>query len=182
MLVPLLLAAGLAGCQVGAASGSATPSASPSVSRQELLALGQEWVQCMRGKGLTRMPDAQLTEDGYLTFPPEGGYNWKEDASKHQDIIEECKSIEDRYPPNAFRPKAQLSADDLRKLREYAECVRTHGIPAWPDPSSDGSFKLDGTPLANGVPQDLMDKATEACRSIWSGKIAINGGPGGGKK
>ncbi|MEV4620686.1 hypothetical protein AB0J74_18495 [Asanoa sp. NPDC049573] len=182
VLIPLLLAAALGGCHLGAASGAAAPSASPSVSRQALLALGQEWVQCMRDKGLTRMPDAQLTEDGYLTFPPQGGYNWKEEGAKHPDIIEACKSIEDRYPPNAFRPKEKLSADDLRKLGEYAECMRTHGIPAWPDPKSDGSFDLSGTTLANGIPKDVMDKATEACRSIWSGRVAIRDGSGGGKK
>ncbi|GIF64061.1 hypothetical protein Ais01nite_20960 [Asanoa ishikariensis] len=182
MLIPLLLAAALAGCHLGAASGSATPSAAPSASRQELLALGQEWVQCMRDKGLPRMPDAQLTEEGYLSFPPQDDYNWKEDGAEHPDIIEACKPIEDRYPPNAFRPKEQVSADDLRKLREYAECVRTNGLPAWPDPRSDGSFDLSGTALANGVPKDQMTKAIEACRSIWSGRIAINSGPGGGKK
>ncbi|GAA1853298.1 hypothetical protein GCM10009687_20110 [Asanoa iriomotensis] len=183
MLFVLLLAAGLAGCQPGPASGSAAPSASPSANRQQLLALGQEWVQCMRDKGLTRMPDAQVTEDGYLSFPPEDGYNWKEDASKHEDIIEACKAIEDRYPPNAFRPKQALTADDLRKLGEYAECLRTNGIPAWPDPSADGSFDLRGTTLANGVPGAVMDKAADACRSIWSGNVAVQDGRnGGGKK
>jgi hypothetical protein len=184
VLITVLLGAGLAGCHVGGASGSATPSASAAVSRQQLLALGQEWVQCLRGKGMTRMPDAQLTEDGYLNFTPQGGYNWKEDLGKHQDIINACKSIEDKYPPNAFRPKATLSADDLRKLAEYAKCFRAHGLPAWPDPDTDGSFNLNGTSLANGVPKAAMDKATDACKSIWSGKVSVHSGPGGngGKK
>ncbi|MEV4537465.1 hypothetical protein AB0J82_27170 [Asanoa sp. NPDC049518] len=181
VLIAMLLAAGLAGCEAGPASGG-TPSATPSVSRQQLLSLGQEWVQCMRDKGLPRMPDAQLTEDGYLSFPPADGYNWKEDGANHPDIIEACKPIEDRYPPNAFRPKQQLSADDLRKLREYAECLRTHGLPAWPDPDSDGTFDLSETTLADGAPRDAMDRATEACRSIWSGSVKIRDGSGGGKK
>jgi len=181
VLLAVLLGAGLAGCDAGGPTGSATPSAAPSANRQQLLALGQEWVQCMRSKGLTRMPDAQLTEDGYLNFPPQGGYNWKEYAGQHPDIIEACKSIEDKYPPNAFRPKHQLSAEDLRKLAEYAKCFRANGLPAWPDPDSDGSFDLEGTTLANGVPGQLMDKATQACSSIWSGKISVHGGPGGKK-
>jgi hypothetical protein len=182
VLITVLLGAGLAGCHAGGAPGSATPSASASVSRQQLLALGQEWVQCVRGKGLTRMPDAQLTEDGYLSFGSQGGYNWKEDLGKHKDIIDACKPIEDRYPPNAFRPKDKVSADDLRKLSEYAKCIREHGLPAWPDPDPDGSFNLDGTPLANGVPKAAMNKATQACSSIWSGKVSIRSGGPGGKK
>ena len=182
LFLTILLGAGLAGCHAGQASGTPTPSASVSVSRQQLLALGQEWVQCMRGKGLTRMPDAQLTEDGYLTFPPQDGFNWKEYAGRHQDIITACKPIEDRYPANAFRPRDEVSADDLHKLAAYAECFRANGLPAWPDPDAGGSFDLSGTSLAGGVPQQSMDKATEACRSIWSGKISIKNGPGGGKK
>jgi len=135
----------------------------------------------MRGKGLTRMPDAQLTEDGYLSFPAERDYNWKEDAGKHLDVIEACKPIEDRYPPNAFRPREQLSAEDLRKLAEYAKCLRANGLPAWPDPDSDGSFNLSGTPLADDIPKALMDKATQACSSVWSGKVNVHGGQGDGK-
>ncbi len=100
---------------------------------------------------------------------------------KHPEIIEACKSIEDRYPPNAFRPKEQLSAEDLRKLAEYAKCFREHGLPAFPDPDSDGSFDFTGTTLANGVPKQLMDKATKPASSIWGGKITVNGGPGGKK-
>jgi hypothetical protein len=183
VLLTVLLGAGLAGCHAGGAPGSAAPSASAAVSRQQLLALGQEWVQCLRGKGITRMPDAQLTEDGYLTFQPQGGYNWKEDVGKHLDVINACKAIEDKYPPNAFRPKQQLSADDLRKLAEYAKCLRAHGLPAWPDPDTDGSFNLEGTSLANGVPKAAMAKATQACSSIWSGKVSVRSGTaGGGKK
>jgi hypothetical protein len=182
VLIMVLLVAALAGCQAGGASGSPAPSASPTVSRQQLLALGQEWVQCLRGKGFPRMPDAQVSEEGYLNFPPQGGYNWKEDIGKHQDVIDACKPIEDKYPPNAFRPKEQLSADDLHKLAEYAKCFRAHGLPAWPDPDTDGSFNLEGTSLANGVPKALMDKATQACNSIWSGKLSVRNGAGGVKK
>ena len=182
MLITILLGTGLAGCDAGGPPGSATPSASATVSRQQLLALGQEWVQCLRGKGLTRMPDAQLTEDGYLSFAPQDNYNWKEDLGKHRDIIDACKSIEDKYPPTAFRPKDKVSADDLRKLAEYAKCLRAHGLPAWPDPGPDGSFDLNGTSLANGIPKSVMSKATQACSSIWNGKVSVHSGPGGGKK
>jgi hypothetical protein len=182
VLVTVLLGAGLAGCHAGGASGSPTPSASAAVSRQQLLALGQEWVQCLRGRGLRRMPDAQLTEDGYLTFTSPDHYDWKTDLVKNRTIIDACKPIEDRYPPNAFRPKEKASADDLRKLAEYAKCFRAHGLPAWPDPGPDGSFDLAGTSLANDIPKTVMDEATAACSSIWSGKIAVHSGPGGGKK
>jgi hypothetical protein len=173
----VLLAAGLAGCS-GAPS-AATPAASASAGRQALLALGQQWVRCLRSHGLTRMPDAQLTQDGYLEFPPAGGYNWKDDLRTHKSIIDACQSIEDSYPPNAFRPKDQVSADDLRKLAEYTKCVRAHGVPDFPDPDAAGAFDVTGTSLAHGAPP-AMKQADNACKSIWSGKVQMTGG--GGKK
>jgi hypothetical protein len=181
VLLSVLLAAGIAGCDSAGSAGTPTASASASANRQQLLALGQEWVQCLRDKGLTRMPDAEVSQDGYLQFPAQTDYNWKEDLSKHRNIIDACQSIEDRYPPNAFRPKQQFSADDLRKLAAYAECVRKNGIPDFPDPNAAGEFDLSGTPLANGIPGPLRDKADAACQQIWSGEVRVTDN-GGGKK
>ncbi|WP_436531623.1 hypothetical protein [Actinoplanes sp. HUAS TT8] len=168
----------VAGCHSG---GSPTATPSPSANRQQLLALGQQWVQCLRDKGLTRMPDAGLSQDGYLEFAGDSGFNWKDELRKHQDIIAACQSIEDSYPPGAFRPKNQFSADDLRKLAEYAKCVREHGIPDFPDPNALGEFDLSGTSLAGGIPAKRHDQADAACHTVWSGEVRISGG-GGGKK
>jgi hypothetical protein len=177
VLLTVLVAAGLAGCD-GGSSASPNPSAS-TANRQQLLALGQQWVQCLRSHGLTRMPDAQLTQDGYLQFPPVAGYDWKVNLGKHKPIIDACQSIEDSYPPNAFRPKDQVSADDLRKLAEYAKCARAHGIPDFPDPDSTGTFNVAGTSVANGMPATVKNKVDQACSAIWSGKITMTGGSGG---
>ena len=181
MLLTALLAAGVAGCDTGGSGGSAGPSASASANSQQVLALGQEWVRCMRENGLTRMPDAQLSPEGYLQFPPQGGYEWKRDLAKHPGIIEACKSIEDRYPPSAFRPRQAVSAEDLRKLAEFAKCVRTNGLPEWPDPNAAGEFDLRGTSLANGISGRQSQALDEACKHIWSGDIKVRDN-GGGKK
>jgi hypothetical protein len=181
VLLAAFLAAGLSGCDPGGSSATSSPSATSSAGNQQLLALGQEWVQCLRDKGLTRMPDAELSQEGYLQFPAHNGYNWKEDLQKHKSIIDECKPIEDRYPPNAFRPRQQYSAEDLRKLAEFAKCVREHGLPDFPDPNADGQFDLSGTSLANGIPGSLRDKADQACHTIWSGAVKITGGSGSQK-
>jgi hypothetical protein len=178
----LAVGVGAAGCDLGgAASQASNPSASASASRQQLLALGQEWVQCLRDHGMTRMPDAELSQDGFLQFPPRNGYEWKADLGNRPTIMEACKSIEDRYPPTAFRPRQQFSADDLRKLAEYAKCVREHGIPDFPDPNAAGEFDLTGTSLANGVPPRQMNAAEQACKQIWSGEVRVRDN-GGGKK
>jgi hypothetical protein len=181
VLLSVFLAAGLAGCGLGGVTAGPTPAASASADRQQLLALGQEWVRCVRDKGLPRMPDAEVNQEGYLQFPASDDYNWKEEMRDRQDIIEACKPIEDRYPPNAFRPKQQFSSEDLRKLAEYAECLRTHGLPEWPDPDAAGTFDLSGTSLATGIAGPVHDQAEQACRSIWSGEVRVDGVSGGKK-
>jgi hypothetical protein len=180
LILTALLTAATAGCDSGGSGAEPTASAS-TANHQQLLALGQEWVQCLRGKGLTRMPDAEVSQDGYLEFPAQD-YDWKQDLQKHKDTAAACQSIEDRYPPNAFRPKQQFSADDLRKLAAYADCVRQHGIPDFPDPNAAGEFDLSGTSLQNGIPAQLRDRADEACRSVWSGVVKVTGQTGGVKK
>ncbi|MBU2668066.1 hypothetical protein KOI35_31605 [Actinoplanes bogorensis] len=180
MSTVLLIGLLTAGCS-GGGGGSPTTPESSAPGRQQLLALGQEWVQCLRDHGLTRMPDAQLSQDGYLQFVPDRSYNWKDDLVKRRSIIEACQSIEDRYPPNAFRPKDQPSAGDLRKLAEFATCIRAHGLPAFPDPNQAGAFDLAGTPLAQGVPGDRWDQANDACKGIWSGEVRMLGIAGGKK-
>lgn len=181
LLLITSLATGSAGCSFTRSAGEAMPSASASADRGQILAVAQEWVDCLRGKGLTRMPDPQLNSDGYLEFPAGDGYDWKNDLRGRSAIVEACKAIEDRYPPNAFRPKAQFSAEDLRKLAEFAKCVRGHGLPDFPDPDAEGTFDLGGTPLANGIPAAKKDQATQACRHIWSGDIRTTGQNGGKK-
>ncbi|WP_250032544.1 hypothetical protein [Paractinoplanes maris] len=181
VLLCVLFVGGLAGCDAGGPAAPPDPSASAGVNRQQILALGQEWVQCLRDKGLTRMPDAELSPEGYLQFPPVAGYNWKDDLRTRRTVIEACQPIEDRYPPNAFRPRQQFSADDLRKLAAYAECVRKHGLPGFPDPNAAGEFDLTGTPLADGIPGPLREQAEAACHDIWSGDVRVTGGSGGKK-
>jgi hypothetical protein len=177
VLLIALLGAWIGGCD----SGGPSPQPSASADRQALLALGQEWVTCLRDKGLTRMPDAEINQQGYLEFPIGDGYNWKDDLRGRSAIIDACKPIEARYPPNAFRPKEQFSAEDLRKLAEYAACMRQNGIPEFPDPDAAGVFDFSGTPLAGGIPGHVQDRAAEACEAIWSGEIRVTGAEGGKK-
>jgi hypothetical protein len=49
----------------------------------------------------------------------------------------------------------------------YAGCMRTHGVPLWPDPQSSGSFdKSELTPQQLGVGSSQIGTAEKACRSL----------------
>jgi hypothetical protein len=53
---------------------------------------------------------------------------------------------------------SQRSAKDLA----YAQCMRSHGEPAWPDPTSQGNFIISGIDLASSQYQS----ANNACKSL----------------
>ena len=49
----------------------------------------------------------------------------------------------------------------------YARCIRSHGVPLWPDPESSGSFdKSKLTPHQLGVGNSQIGTAEKACRSL----------------
>jgi hypothetical protein len=49
----------------------------------------------------------------------------------------------------------------------YARCVRSHGVPLWPDPESSGAFdKSKLTPQQLGVGSSQMAAAQQPCKSL----------------
>jgi hypothetical protein len=49
----------------------------------------------------------------------------------------------------------------------YAGCIRSHGVPLWPDPESSGSFdKSKLTPHQLGASDSQIGTAEKACRSL----------------
>ena len=49
----------------------------------------------------------------------------------------------------------------------YARCVRSHGVPLWPDPGSNGAFdKSELTPGRLGVGNSEIASAERACKSL----------------
>ena len=49
----------------------------------------------------------------------------------------------------------------------YAGCLRSHGVPLWPDPESSGAFdKSKLTPHQLGVSNAQIGTAQKACRSL----------------
>jgi hypothetical protein len=49
----------------------------------------------------------------------------------------------------------------------YARCIRSHGVPLWPDPESSGAFeKPELTPQRLGAGTSEIGAAEKACRSL----------------
>jgi hypothetical protein len=140
------LAGGLAGCGLGGHPGATgtPPSPSPSV---DVMALAHQFVVCARAHGMPNLPEPTLGSDGRPHFPNEASLP----KQPPQSVLAACRSIMDQIDAaqrqqdshdGGYQPKPA----DVPKLIQYAQCMRTHGFPNWPDPLADGTFPGAGMP------------------------------------
>jgi hypothetical protein len=116
----LLLGALLAGCgSTGQPSGTGTGAANtaPGGKSRDL-----EFSDCMRSHGVTNFPDP--TPNG-LQIP----VNINTQSPTFRSAQQACK----QYLPGAGAPPATAPRDRAAALA-FAKCMRTHGVPEFPDP------------------------------------------------
>lgn len=98
--------------------------------------------KCMRANGLTHFPDPVQGSGGVgfpegLTISVEGeltvdGVTFSGPALKHAEAA--CKE----YLPGGNGPPPTPTAQQKYRMVEMAQCMRTHGVPSFPDPGSAG--------------------------------------------
>jgi hypothetical protein len=123
------LAVGVALLAAACGGGGGSPSASGSSVRQKLVA----FAHCMRSHGVPDFPDP-LPQGG---FPPTGGGNTPQAHS--------AKGACQHLLPPPLPPSAAQQAQQMAQGLQFARCMRSHGIPDFPDPSAAGdglSFPL----------------------------------------
>jgi len=60
---------------------------------------------------------------------------------------------------------SRVSTHDQALL--YARCIRSHGVPLWPDPGSSGAFDKSAlTPQSLGASSSQIGAAQKACKSL----------------
>ncbi|GIH12356.1 hypothetical protein [Rugosimonospora africana] len=169
--VALLGGSGLvAGCG-GRSAGS--PAASPSVATDgQILAIGREYAQCLRTHGIANYPDP-VVADGRLAWQVTDGADPKQMLQSNKAAADACHSILDRLPASAVKRRS-FSPEDMQNLLRYAQCMRQHGIPDWPDPQADGTFELSPA-LRNEGKSSRRIAAGQACDQYLNGNgIAVS--------
>jgi hypothetical protein len=83
-----------------------------------------EFAQCMRSHGVSNFPDP--TPGGGIDLPP----NVNPDSPAFRSARETCR----QYLPNRAGPVA-TSASDRAAALALSRCMRTHGVPQFPDPA-----------------------------------------------
>ena len=141
---------------------------SGSSKRQALVAFSV----CMRKNGVPNFPDPEPSGNG-MKLSSEG---LDANTPQFKNAQRACK----RLLPNGGNSTPQEQADHLREALRYAACMRTHGVPRFPDPklSGDGGIEWGELgPRFGTDPDSPQFKAAEdACKALAPGASGLNAG------
>lgn len=175
MLVTVgLLAAACGGGSKGsaAASGSGTTTAvapggktgapassGSSTTQTELLQLAQ----CMRAHGVPTFPDPSATEGTLGAMVSSAGIDLQ--SPTVQAALEACK----QYTPTQTVTPAQSAAQNAQQV-QFAQCMRSRGVPNFPDPSASAGAGIGAVHLnLNGTGIDLSSPTVQAAITACGG-------------
>jgi hypothetical protein len=83
-------------------------------------------------------------------------------ASVTQAAEQACRAQIDAAQQAADAQRPPATPQELAQATRFAQCMRRHGWPNFPDPDAQGSFS-SSTPGA--VPSSKSDPSFQACRS-----------------
>jgi hypothetical protein len=143
----------------GVSSATASPSQSATVSGE---AEALQYAACMRSHGVPDFPDPTV-QNGSVGFSITAGDGVDQNSAQYQSARQACSSLRGGGTANS-------GSGNLAKELKFAQCMRSHGVPDFPDPNKNGGFS--GTSTLN--PSSLtFQNAQSTCMQL-SGL----GGPG----
>lgn len=151
-------------CASGSSPGGAN--ASPTVSQSQSAALA--FSECMRSHGVANFPNPG--SNGQLSISAqEGNIN----SPQFQSALTACRSLEKGVP-------LKQDMGGQATLLKYAQCMRSHGISDFPDPSATGGYMINPSKESDMNPTNpVFQRAQSACYHYLSSAIA-NEHAGGG--
>jgi hypothetical protein len=157
-----LIAIGLlvSGCGGGSTSTGAPRPGVANMRRQSLA-----FAACMRSRGVPDYPDPQVAGSGdgvQVTISP-GTANPNSPAFRAAD--QACHHL----LPGLVSSSPSSGQDQEQDLK-FADCMRSHGVPGFPDADRDGAFTLSST-INQQAPQ--FERATTACATAEPKSLSI---------
>jgi len=157
---------------LAAGCGSSSPASPNTGSAASFTAAAFKYSSCMRNHGLPSFPDPTMTDHNgqqvaYLTatipIDPSPAFKSAQNA---------CRGI--LPTPNNTSPTQLAAQQNAREqhILAFAKCLRSHGIPDFPDPTSQGQPTLE---MVNAAGVDLHAPAVlngaKACLGTTDGAI-----------
>jgi hypothetical protein len=132
------------------------------------------YAACMRSHGVPKFPDPQSSSGGMsLTIGPSSGIDPNSPQFKAADKA--CRKL---MPGGGKAASPAQQAKALAQMLKFSACMRAHGLPDFPDPTSSGGdiqLSIGGKKGSSLSPRSpVFQAAQKACQS------AMPGPPGGG--
>jgi hypothetical protein len=143
----------------GVSSATASPSPTATVSGE---AEALQYATCMRSHGVPDFPDPTV-QNGSVGFSITAGDGVDQNSPQYQSARQACSSLRGGGTANS-------GSGNLAKELKFAQCMRSHGVPDFPDPNTNGGFS--GTSTVNPS-SPAFQNAQSTCMQL-SGL----GGPG----
>jgi hypothetical protein len=167
----VLTAAGCGGGSGGpqvAQAGSTTTTTAKTSSKGSPKADGLALSKCMRDHGIADFPDPD--SQGRISISVTGGpgstSDLTPDSPQFQAAQKACQAL--GLGPGGGTPAQQ--ADAKAAALKYSKCMRSHGIPDFPDPNSSGGLEIKGTPGGDLDPGSTQFQAADkACQKFMPG-------------
>jgi hypothetical protein len=97
--------------------------------------VGINYANCMRSHGVPKYLDPSSSNELADGLPKVSLQQLEVSSSQYQAAQNACAHL---LPNNGQQTQAQ-SQQDLSAMRRYAQCMRSHGVPTWPDPTYDSA-------------------------------------------
>ncbi|MFE9769964.1 hypothetical protein ACFYPC_36490 [Streptomyces sp. NPDC005808] len=115
----------------------------------------QKYANCLKDAGVTMTQGA----DGTLEVDKA-----KTPQATILQASEKCRTLQ---PDAVATDVPQISAEDLEKRRQYAACIREHGVKDYPDPDPrTGESVLDDELARQLKTDDTFQAALTECRNV----------------
>ena len=151
----VVLGVTVAGCSGGSTPPTAASAGGSGSSGASSLAQAVTYSQCIRSHGVSNFPDPVQT--------PSGGYGYRTsgidpNSAAFQGAIQACKAL-----PSPWTSTGQeLTPAQQQVWLNWAQCIRSHGVPSFPDPMFSGREVRDSGVRSNS---SQLRSAMDACKS-----------------
>jgi hypothetical protein len=122
---------------------------------------------CMRSHGVPNFPDPDSKGRIKITSGVSAN-GQKTGVDVHSPEFDRARKSCDKLLPNGGRPTAADQQREQQQMLKFAQCMRSHGVPKFPDPTSGGMMTL-GTKAGIDPNTPQFQAAQKTCQKLAPG-------------
>lgn len=154
---------------IGCGSGQSTPRFNATTAMSDAVRI----VACMRSHGVPNMSDPQVFHSGGKTgivMPDPGSAS---NSPEFKSAQQACHALKSGAAISNTSQAASAGAQQRNQALRFAVCMRSHGVPNFPDPNNQGGFS---SKLRASAPQ--VQAANKTCqKTLPTGGDPLSGAP-----